>query len=448
MPGGYEEASGTQKHSKSMRAMPSKVAFEGLVHSRRSSGPSELWSMGVALFTGNANANKPKQDKPFLRSCEPCRTAKAKCVPVADAGVKECESRVAEVEKKLDNIYALLQANRHPESTNANTAQVPSPVSSADNSTGTLNPFVLRAIPAQGQTLTPPASDCRGDLRRRLDVVDKGVLTVQEAEELLRVYQDVSRDYPFIYIDPTTSLETIRWEKPFLLLSVLVMTSQRARSLQVLLERELRDLLSMKVIVEGELSLDLLQGLLVYLAWYHQNFRPCRQQLYQLTQLAVSMVIDLEIGRPSGEKTGFVLHPVRACLACKKDTAVPITSESEAKRTFIGAYYLTSALAIILRKPNGLAYTKHVEQCALELAENKEAPMDEYLIHYIRIQRLAEEVGIMFGYSDYIDEARLSPERIQLSVRAFMANLQEIEISFPPEVKAMPTPNLTPAQRQ
>lgn len=38
-----------------------------------------------------ANSHKPKQDKTFLRSCEPCRTAKAKCVPVADPNVKECE---------------------------------------------------------------------------------------------------------------------------------------------------------------------------------------------------------------------------------------------------------------------------------------------------------------------------------------------------------------------
>ena len=99
-------------------------------------------------------------------------------------------------------------------------------------------------------------------------MIDKGVLSEKEAEDLLRVYQDASRDYPFVYVDPTTTLEALRWEKPFLLLSILVMASPRARSLQVLLEKELRELLANKVIVEGELSLDLLQGLLIYLAWY------------------------------------------------------------------------------------------------------------------------------------------------------------------------------------
>ena len=84
-----------------------------------------------------------------------------------------------------------------------------------------------------------------------------------------------------------------------------------------------------------------------------------------------------------------------------------------------------------------MAWTRYVEQCCLDLAEAKEAPLDEYLIYYIRIQKIAEEAGIMFGYSDWTDEARLSPERIQLSVRAFVANLQEIEKSFPPEVASM-----------
>ena len=99
-------------------------------------------------------------------------------------------------------------------------------------------------------------------------MIDKGLLSFQEADELLQIYRVASSDFPFVYVDPTATLESLRWDKPFLILSILVMASPRARSLQVLLEKELREVLAQKVIVEGELSLDLLQGLLVYLAWY------------------------------------------------------------------------------------------------------------------------------------------------------------------------------------
>ena len=203
-------------------------------------------------------------------------------------------SRVAEVEKKLDSIYALLQANRHPETTASNSTappsnlQIPSPVSSTEQTGRAQSPFVLQNAATQLQALTPPASDCRGDLRRRMDVIDKGVLSEQEAEELLRIYQDAGRDYPFVHIDPSTKLETLRWEKPFLLLSVLVMASPRARSLQILLEKELRELLSSKVIVEGELSLDLLQGLLVYLAWYYVSVQKATCAM--LTRKGITLI--------------------------------------------------------------------------------------------------------------------------------------------------------------
>lgn len=169
-------------------------------------------------------------------------------------------SRVAEVEKKLDSIYALLQAGRHPDGASKTDG------SSTDQTiTAGSSPFSWEK-PAQPTILSPPES-CRAHVHRRPDVIDKGLLSTQEANELLQIYRIASGDFPFIYLDPAATLESLRWDKPFLTLSILVMASPRARSLQVLLEKELRELLAQKVIVEGELSLDLLQGLLVYLAW-------------------------------------------------------------------------------------------------------------------------------------------------------------------------------------
>jgi hypothetical protein len=44
--------------------------------------------------------------------------------------------------------------------------------------------------------------------------------------------------------------------------------SSKEKKLQQSLEQELRSTLCSKVLLDGEKSLDLLQGLLVYLAWY------------------------------------------------------------------------------------------------------------------------------------------------------------------------------------
>jgi hypothetical protein len=61
--------------------------------------------------------------------------------------------------------------------------------------------------------------------------------------------------------------------------------------------------------------------------------------------------------------------------------------------------------------------------------------MDKYLIHFVRLQRVAEEVNTMFGYGDTDRESHhLSPDRVQISVRTFMANIQEIRKDFSHEV--------------
>lgn len=96
-------------------------------------------------------------------------------------------------------------------------------------------------------------------------MIEGGLISIGKAEELLEIYRDQSGKFPFVHIPH--SLASIRREKPFLMLSILAMASRNNRKLQESLEHRLREELSQKVIMEGQKSMDLLQGLLVYLAW-------------------------------------------------------------------------------------------------------------------------------------------------------------------------------------
>ena len=252
------------------------------------------------------------------------------------------DRRVAEVEKKLDDLRILLRPYQQ-ESQQAKHNAIDN-FSQATSTTVTSDLGNLYGTHSFGHTTVDVLPEiCRVHKRRDRDAIDKEVLSEKEANQLLQVYLATSQGFPFVYIDQLKSLETLRDDQPFLLLAVLTVSSQRSRALQVLLEKEFRETLASKVIIEGELSLDVLQGLMLYLAWYHYNFRPARQQIYQLTQLCVSMIVDLQLHKPTESTPGFNLHPSKGCMACKKDTAPPITSEAEALRTFVGAYYLTAS---------------------------------------------------------------------------------------------------------
>ncbi len=98
------------------------------------------------------------------------------------------------------------------------------------------------------------------------DVISRGTVNFEKAEESLRLFQSNAHFFPFVIIPPGTSLDSLRREKPFLLLSILTFGAKKHLKLQKALELELRGLLSKSIMRNGKKSLDLLQSLLVYLS--------------------------------------------------------------------------------------------------------------------------------------------------------------------------------------
>jgi hypothetical protein len=71
---------------------------------------------------------------------------------------------------------------------------------------------------------------------------------------------------------------------------------------------------------------------------HHLFFEPDHQQVYQLCQLAASMAIDLGITRRHTPSDSFNLLSVVA----ESNLKLASTQNAEAKRAFLGCYYLSS----------------------------------------------------------------------------------------------------------
>ena len=251
---------------------------------------------------------------------------------------KQTHTRVAEVEKKLDNIFALLQHNQSPSSSESPNE----PVESVDSIAPQPPPVAFptpESRPAEVipsfQAQRPPAND----VNAWTDIVP-----LDKAQEFLNVYRTQCHSFPFLCVPTYASVQTLSSERPFFFLSVLYMGSYRETAFQRPLDDHLRKVLSSKIIVDGEISMDILQGLLVFLAWYHFCFRPARSQIHQFVQLAASMADDLALDKPGRKpSTNFLSRSVETPFALMQ---FPY-SESEIKRTYLGCYCLTSAYAIL-----------------------------------------------------------------------------------------------------
>lgn len=99
------------------------------------------------------------------------------------------------------------------------------------------------------------------------DVISRGLVTLEKAEESVQHFRSTASNSPFVIISPGTSIDYLRRQKPFLLLTVLAMATVNNMKLQKLLDQEIRDTLGRRVFMSGEKSLDLLQGILIYLTW-------------------------------------------------------------------------------------------------------------------------------------------------------------------------------------
>jgi hypothetical protein len=86
-------------------------------------------------------------------------------------------------------------------------------------------------------------------------------------EHLLDRFRGMAFYFPFVRLSGTWNAASMAEDRPFLLLAVVVAASSKYCHLQDALIRQFKESLSQRVIIAGEKDLDLLQGLLVHLAW-------------------------------------------------------------------------------------------------------------------------------------------------------------------------------------
>lgn len=284
--------------------------------------------------------------------------------------------RVAEMEEKLDGLMALLaQKQADDAATASESSSGASHITAATTPSDTsLQPFAHSLAPsiASSQSFTPSiASSVSGSnlfVQQPLpvftfanfdpfqDVISRGIVDFSRAEDSIRFFQTKAAHFPFVIIPPKTTLDSLRRERPFLLLSIITFAAVSNEKLQIQLDLEIRESLSKRIIVESEKSLDLLQGLLVYLTWYvfcsrevsvtdvdryHFYFKMDREQMYQLSQMASAMAVDLGIDRPidQGAPCDYRIMKARPLVFLPKRSP----EELEAQRTFLGAYFVTSS---------------------------------------------------------------------------------------------------------
>ncbi|KAK4164208.1 hypothetical protein QBC43DRAFT_334721 [Cladorrhinum sp. PSN259] len=222
------------------------------------------------------------------------------------------------------------------------------------------------------------------------------------------------------------SVASLAQERPFVLLAALAAASG-SRTLQghSLYDEEFRKILGLKYVAGGERNLELLQGLVVYIAWYPFHLRPKNKQALQYIRMAVDIVVDLELDQDPETDSLDVQPPLYRL---------------DQIRTYMATYYLASSFACTWGRTPSLTYTSYTAQCCDMLERHSPIKGDQILAWKVRLQRLIEETNDLRrtnrGHSQ-------SEYQINLMIRGMENQLAEWEERMSPEYIHLPTIRLS-----
>jgi hypothetical protein len=239
------------------------------------------------------------------QACDPCRSLKVRCLPSSQQGIcRKClhsksgrvsctwaeqkprrrsskpssKARVTELEAKLNELIARVdqsQVSRDESASGRKEGRVgdsPCTNSTLQSRDSCFSLPTAGSIPGSGLDFATPLDLYAGYPRINIDqslpeVLLACGLSIDTADGYLLQFRNMSAYFPFVIIPNEATVLSMSQDRPFLCLAALAAATSLEKNLQKSLEQSFRVAILQKIMLDGERNLDLLNGLLVYLAW-------------------------------------------------------------------------------------------------------------------------------------------------------------------------------------
>jgi Fungal Zn(2)-Cys(6) binuclear cluster domain len=330
-------------------------------------------------------------------SCKRCAKANRQCIITAPSRKrqKKTDSRVAELEKKIDALTASLVArggNVGHEADNLDPAiaqaqihtqqqqQQPPRRDSAYGDPQSQSQWAPNRPPRSGSMQSPQQANAGmkrklphdydyfgGELQKAstpgfkspmptttafpqmfkerkgsdentyVDIIDQNIIDLKTANKCFdRYVSEMCSQLPLVVFPPGTKSEEIRKTKPMLFLAVIAVASGTVRTeIQSKLISEAMRQIADRVVYRGEKSLELVQMIQVVTIFYQPPDRYEELNFNQLIHISAVMALDIGMGKRS--KVGaFAIWKEYM----DKKTPLPDSNAAETRRCWLGCYYM------------------------------------------------------------------------------------------------------------
>jgi len=264
------------------------------------------------------------------------------------------------------------------------------------------------------------------------DIVDRGLVTADMAAKMFDCYvEKMAPHMPAVVFPSGTSASEVRKTKPTLFLAILSASSgSNFPELQRALTKEVMGIYAERIICNGEKTLELIQALQISSLWYFPPEHFEELKFYQLIHIAAVMAIDIGMGKRSRSQKSKAAglwrdHPWRRI-------PYPDPESVEARRAWLGCYFMCCNASMGLRRPNLIRWTPFMQDCVEFLETSPEAaPSDQTLCKWVRIQHIAEEIGTQFSMDDPTACVSIADSKVQYALKGFERDLEKWSSQVP-----------------
>ncbi|KAK8062662.1 hypothetical protein PG997_014759 [Apiospora hydei] len=381
-------------------------------------------------------------NRPDGRGCVRCRRLNKPCVPGEYARKAAAQKNnpvgcIAQLESKLDELITALGTGR------VASLDVSAPVPAVSGLTGQITSSVpggatvgfITPLAVPGTTITttttpPSPPPPRADLLSAFDFPP-------DVEDCLHSFCHHMLKY-FPFMCPPTDLAWVKRERPFLLLCICAASSRSAPT-RLDLGNRIKQIVADKLILgsHGTVSIDILLGLLTFLAWGHDTLLKCGINSFsRFTQLAMMVVFELRLNRPPTQETNMLSinkHSTgsRGSSTHSSEPSTALRGQPEhtleERRAMLGCFYISAVISSYFGQIDALQWTPYMEESLVVLDHSKECATDESFVHQIRLQLLSREV-------ESIRYLTVPPHSFYL--KAFRSSLDSAKNSIPPNLQS------------
>ncbi|KAK3400372.1 hypothetical protein B0T20DRAFT_182940 [Sordaria brevicollis] len=464
------------------------------VTSTHPSGPGTKEKARACSYCNKSKTKCIWPGEPGVGSCQRCARLRRPCIVPNNQGERRRRgksTRVGQLEEKIDGLVSLLNASRQiqqqssvPETASSTRShdvsdgtsgfgQQPTPATSTstleqpsaseslcvlpmscihvnDGHIGNSCPGHQRrdCVPSNHNTFSTSASTTQSQSPKNhepppgyVDIIPQthGFLRISmtEAERLLKLYQeDYHPRFPFVPVPQNTSAQDLFQKQPFLFRTIIQIVAPQNAAAQRAFTTWFREYIATHIVVKQEKRLDLLQAILLFIAWSESHYYA-ESWVTNLHQLAVGLMVDLGLNSYKPAKhfdNGANQFHEDAKRLNGFRSRPPHTLED--MRTYLGCFYVSSLTAALFRHIPMMPVSSYISVCCEKIEAEQQYSEDTYLVVLIKMQRIVCKLLAVFPAPDSDDNGptTLTPAG-HMAMTTLRTDMENIKMYVPKEIE-------------